>query len=649
MKLPSAAEVLVARQAAGAAGIDYNAAPPNLTTLPEGSLFETWRPKIHVLPPAGQIGDPCAHYNDPATGLFHVGFLHNGTGISAVQTDDLVHYVDVNPGGGYVIVAGGPNDPLAVFDGSVIPSGIDGEPTLLYTSVSSLPIHWTIPYTPGAETQSLAVTYNGGHNFTKLDRPPVISSPPPGLDVTAFRDPYVFKNDHLDEASGSTPGTWYATVSGGVRDVGPGIFLYRNVGDNYEDWEYLGEWWREPANSTWGNGDWAKVWGYNFEVGNVFSLDKNGYNVGGETFITLGVEGSFAPIIPQVTSMHGMLWAAGETSRPAGANVTFEPTMAGVLDWGTSSYAAAGKVLPSTSQASAQSDAPDRFISYVWLTGDVFGAVAGFPSAQQGWQNTLLLPRELSVKTIRNVVNNELVREVGSWRVTESITDKCVELETLGIKIARETYGAATSNNSFVEPGRTLHDAGVVPFRRSPVTKFFVIDASISFPKSARNSSVKAGFQILSSELESTTIYYQFSNESIFIDRSNTSAAALTTPGIDTAPESGRLRLFDVQGHCDKEGKGKKDKGKEGKDHDKPEGYGDDDDAAIETLDLTIVVDNSVLEVYANSRFAISTWARTWYANSTDISFFHNGEGAVTFSDIRVSDGLYVAFPQREA
>ncbi|KAJ1706520.1 hypothetical protein NYO67_11312 [Aspergillus flavus] len=598
MRLPSVAEVLVARQAAGA-------------RLPLRNV----EAKIHVLPPTGRIGDPCAHYNDPETGWFHVQCLYNGTGIAGVQTDDLVYYLDINENGNYTIVAGGANDPLAVFDGSVIPSGIDDKPTLLYTSVSHLPIHWTLPYTRGSESQSLAVTYGGGHNFKKLDRRP---------------------NKDLDDTVGSSSGTWYAAISGGVHDVGPGVFLYRNQGSGYEDWEYLGKWWSEPVNSTCGNGDWAKAWGYNFEVGNVFSLDKEGYYVNGETFITLGVEGSYVPITESVTSMHGMLWASGNILKPDGGNVTFEPTMAGVLDWGISSYAAAGKVLPATSQASEKSGAPDRFISYVWLTGDVFGGVAGYPSEQQGWQNTLLLPRELHKQTISNVVDNDLASETGSWCVKDS-ENSCLKLETMGIKIARETYKAMTNKTSFTEPKRTLSE-----------------DGALSFPKSARDPGVQAGFKILSSELESTTIYYQFSNESIVIGRSNTSAAVQTTTEIDTTTESGRLRLFDINKNCNKSDDDGKQEERKKKDAYREHGrnrhnvkLAAEDESHIETLDLTIVVDNAVLEVYANSRFALSNWARTWYANSTEISFFHNGEGEVTFSDISVSDGLYDAYPDR--
>ena len=41
-------------------GLDYNSAPPNLSTLGNNTLFDTWRPKAHVLPRSNHIGDPCS-------------------------------------------------------------------------------------------------------------------------------------------------------------------------------------------------------------------------------------------------------------------------------------------------------------------------------------------------------------------------------------------------------------------------------------------------------------------------------------------------------------------------------------------------------------------------------------------------------------
>ncbi|KAK5685976.1 hypothetical protein LTS10_002089 [Elasticomyces elasticus] len=66
---------------------------------------------------------------------------------------------------------------------------------------------------------------------------------------------------------------------------------------------FSGEWWTETANSSWGDGTWAGRWGYNFEVGNVFTLNSDGYSEdeGSEFFTTLGAEWSEAPIIPEVS------------------------------------------------------------------------------------------------------------------------------------------------------------------------------------------------------------------------------------------------------------------------------------------------------------------------------------------------------------
>lgn len=560
--------------------VDYNTAPPNISTLANNSLFETWRPKSHVLPPQNQIGDPCMHYTDPETGIFHVGWLYNGNGASGATTEDLVTYQDLNPDGAQMILPGGVNDPIAVFDGAVIPSGIDGKPTMMYTSVSYMPISWSIAYTRGSETQSLAVSSDGGRNFTKLEQGPAIPSPPFAANVTSWRDPFLFQNHQFDSLLESKNGTWYNVISGGIHGDGPSAFLYRQQDPDFQYWEYLGEWWHEEGNSTWGSGDWAGRWGYNFEVINIFGLDEEGYNLNGEVFATVGTEWSFDPIKPQASDNREMLWAAGNVTLEDG-DIKFTPSMAGYLDWGLSAYAAAGKELPASSKASQNSGAPDRFVTYLWLTGDYFEG-HDFPTAQQNWTGSLLLPRELSVGTIPNVVDNELSREMASWRVGTNDTG-VLELVTLKQEIAREPLAEMTSGNSFIEPSKNISSPGTTAFKQSPDSKFFVLTASLSFPSSARNADLKAGFELLSSEFESTTIYYQFSNESIIIDRSNSSAAARTTNGIDTRNEFGRMRLFDVV---------------------------EDGHERIETLDLTIVIDNSIVEVHANGRFALSTWVR---------------------------------------
>jgi beta-fructofuranosidase len=176
------------------------------------------------------------HYTSPSTGLFHVGYLHEGA--SGATTSSFVTYSDLNPDSTPFIRAGGINDPIAVFDGSVIEKGT---PTLLYISVSYLPIQWTIPYTKESETQSLAIERDGGSNFTKLQHGPVIPGAPFAVNVTGFRDPYVFQSPQVDRLLAKQNGTWYTIISGGVHGEGPSIFLYAQYerDPDFQTWEYL--------------------------------------------------------------------------------------------------------------------------------------------------------------------------------------------------------------------------------------------------------------------------------------------------------------------------------------------------------------------------------------------------------------------------
>lgn len=82
------------------------------------------------------------HYVDPSTGKFHVGYLYSTeipprSGAAAATTDDFVTYVDIEPDDPRFIAPGGINDPLAVFDGTVIAPGYKGLPTFIYVNAIS--------------------------------------------------------------------------------------------------------------------------------------------------------------------------------------------------------------------------------------------------------------------------------------------------------------------------------------------------------------------------------------------------------------------------------------------------------------------------------------------------------------------------------
>jgi hypothetical protein len=90
-----------------------------------------------------------------------------------------------------------PNGRLGVFDEYVIlyfqlgltiksvPKGYMDFPTLIYTGVKYLPTGWTIPYTPGTETQNLASTEDDRATWHKLDLNPVMDGALERMNITA--------------------------------------------------------------------------------------------------------------------------------------------------------------------------------------------------------------------------------------------------------------------------------------------------------------------------------------------------------------------------------------------------------------------------------------------------------------------------------
>ena len=90
----------------------------------------------------------------------------------------------------------------------------NGVPTLVYTGTQP-------------ETQCIATTSDNLRNFHKSDRNPVIAVPPPGLKLTGFRDPCLWR-----EGDG-----WMMALGSGFPDVGGAVLLYSSK--DLVSWSYL--------------------------------------------------------------------------------------------------------------------------------------------------------------------------------------------------------------------------------------------------------------------------------------------------------------------------------------------------------------------------------------------------------------------------
>lgn len=649
---------------------NFNSPPPaNLSLCANGSLYYQWRPQARFNFASGNLGDPTALWQD-SNGTFRVSSLQSnfrtpnvsiaGNGIAGATTEDFLTFTDYHSYNNSVEIGpGNKNDLIAVFDGSVIPEGYKGLPTLIYTGANYAPIYWADFYITGAEKQNLAYSEDNGATWIKPDIPPVIPQAPNNYNVTGFRDPWVFQYPQIASLLGDDPDTWYLTVSSGIHEIGPRIFLYRCNSTDFTEWEFLGANVEAVVNTTTSQGGFSGNDGSNYECGNTLALDQNGVNLThGASFVTMGAESG------RLThSYHYSLFKMGNFVKDNGTGVILEDHATGVLDWGIG-YAC----------ATIPDEMTDRRLMFCWNNEDF--NTTNEPEFQLGQTGALSVPRELFFKEIHNVVADKYAAEPGYWSVvtdglntinaTQGVAmaqtngSKTVTLAGLGCKPAKEVLkyrehadhiwhetNISVSANKLNGTGAQLTHPGnvtnaFIPFGQSPSSRHWELQATIEIPsialRSAEYADFAAGFTILRNNpsqpadwpLENASMYYRPTNESFMIGRD----VALSRDWVNTDPEVGKLRLFETMS---------------------PNGT-----TSYEKLHIRAFLDGSFFEVYVNDLLTISTRIYYWYADSTNMGFYlqwpeawNNNATAVpadttvSFSNITVWEGAPNVFPYR--
>ncbi len=170
------------------------------------------RPRYHFLPPRNWMNDPNGLVQ--FRGEYHLFYQHNPDAAvwgnmtwGHAVSPDLVRWRHLP----HALHPDRPYDKDGVFSGCMVVN--DGVPTAVYTGTQP-------------EVQCIA-TSRDMVAWTKDTRNPVIAAPPSGLEVTGFRDPYVWKED----------GWWWMVVGSGMKGQGGAILLYRSR--DLVQWEYL--------------------------------------------------------------------------------------------------------------------------------------------------------------------------------------------------------------------------------------------------------------------------------------------------------------------------------------------------------------------------------------------------------------------------
>jgi beta-fructofuranosidase len=291
---------------------------------PNGPIF--WKGKYHLF---YQLNPHAAVWGD----------MHWGHAVSA----DMVHWkhqpiaMAPTPGGA---------DSEGCFSGSAVV--FNGKPAFIYTGVQNAPREQAT-IRDGSdklrETQMLAVAEDDELLRWKKVEQPVIPWPPPGVQVTGFRDPCPWK-----EADG-----WYLGVGSGERGKGGCVLLYRSP--DLQHWEYLHKLvegkpnGKQAANPC----DSGEMW----ECPDFFAL-------GDKHCLIYSTENK-------------VLWTTGHYDQHAH---TYTPERSGVLDHGASYYAPKSFAAPG-----------GRRILWGWLRET--RPDAEFAAA--GWSGVMSYPRVLTM------------------------------------------------------------------------------------------------------------------------------------------------------------------------------------------------------------------------------------------------------------
>lgn len=454
--------------------------------------------------------------------------------------------------------------------------------------VTSPTIHWTLPYERGSEGVSIATSSDGGLTWQKDTGNPIIEGPPNDLEVTGFRDPSISSLPILDRLLNRETGEYlYATLSGGIVGKTPSVFLYSLRANDLRDWRSLGAI-VDIGLDYMPDQRWCGEGGRNFECCSLFELES-------EMTLITSTEGG---------KRRWSLWLQGEMVMRDGMP-KLEYRKSGVLDWGCF-YAASTSLHPvdgrrlvmgesvfphCVCQARLNVLSVTSCPSIGWIPEDDLTVEQ---RAEQGWAGMACLPRELVALKYHGVVKAlaSSLSAIGSVNCIGNKDGTCT-IQTLGIRPAAEVLKLRNNIHA-----RQVHECTLTlsnkslrfPMKRKtwelefeadilPSCLVFHIVIQHSSSMSTKPAHKEIGTDMLSYLTdEYTLISFDPQAERISVDRQHSTVL----PDVKTALQSGSHTLYQFKNSTTGE-------------------------IQQEPLRIRLFFDVSVIELYANDRFALTT------------------------------------------
>ncbi|CAH7688859.1 family 32 glycoside hydrolase [Phakopsora pachyrhizi] len=565
-----------------------------------------------------------------------------------------------------------------VLGGTVMKDGWDEKTTLIYTSLYFSNSSSQQEPMGSIQTQSLAYTEDEGSTWTKLNfgenGNPILYKLP-GQNVTSFRDPYVFecpffhdfytnsRNSHRSLERNKADGKKFLMLSGeiesGQNDAssGPRIFIYQQTEENdVSNWTDRGTLLELPPQYN-ASSPWSASYGTSFQLSSITRLGKDGKAKGDDREHELNIIIASTNLLNNQTQKKSWAtWNAVNYRKDyKKGEIKASIQYSGLLDW--------GKAFDFTTFSADK----NRQITVGWCPDDDTNNVLAL---QRGYSGVSTLFREIFVKIIKNVdsFSPELEMEGGSWKVQDE-QDGLTSVITLGQKVLPETIELyrnnsiiSTPEDRILEPGalvepNSLPDnmdgdsiISLVPFEKQPKQSYYAIKAQLDFYGTQqwtinstidRGEMIRGGFRVLAGSQEWTDIYYDPPTESLVVNR--TRSSVIESYGNST--EVAKHRLWPIIDPISRT-------------------------TRLESLNLSIFIDNSIVEIYANDQTALTTRVYPWLQSSTGVSFFvqaprsnlqgkqiiratpkesvsHFAPQSVKFSRVELWEGLINAWPKR--
>ncbi|KAH8705317.1 glycosyl hydrolase [Talaromyces proteolyticus] len=571
--------------------------------------FSKWRPSFHLLAPSNWLNDPCGPGYDPSTGQYHLAFQWNpknnhwgNISWGHSTSYDLISWkTSSHP----CLVPSAPYDCKGIFTGCFQPTNLhgqqDGTLTYFYTSVNKLPIHYTLPYSTGSESLSVALSHDAGRTWKRYSHNPILPGPPAGLDVTGWRDPYTFSWSCAPETfrrEHTGKEVLYGLISGGLVNHTPTVFVYTIDKTALTEWKYIGTLLDVELNLR--PSRWSGDFGVNWEVTNLVTLaDDDGVS---RDFIIMGSEGCLKddqqsrnkqPSVRNYRIPRSQLWMCiKENQDTSSSSALMQYGFGGIFDNGLF-YAANSFWDPVTQQQ----------VLFGWITEE---DLPDGPRSRQGWSGLISLPRVLKLQTIHRVTRARSTMNLRDITSIEAEPDSygTYTIRTLGVSLDPRTNmlrnGArksAIGDTILSSPFKSLSTLDIntcqsfVPL----CTTRWEVDAEIAVGK----DSGRVGFVIFhdTDKLCKTVLFWNPVSETFQIERPHLHDC--DTP-INHATEIAPHTLFTIN------------KPNQIKfNNDKTAGLASDVSSwgteTEETLRIHAVFDVSVLEILVNERTTLST------------------------------------------